>query len=179
MAYRQSAMTFWRNVQKGSEDDCWPWMKSRNRGGYGKTSYADRCMGSHRVAYMFAVGPIPDGLWVLHSCDNRLCCNPKHLSLGTPAENSRQMVERQRAATGERNGHRTSPGRSPRGDQHWMRKQRGIYKGEKNPRAKLTSEQVSKIRVAIAAGSRSCDLADEYRVSRSLIWHIKTNRCWT
>jgi DNA-binding XRE family transcriptional regulator len=52
--------------------------------------------GAHRVAYEFGVGPIPDGLFVLHECDNPKCCNPAHLRVGTQAENIRQCVERGR-----------------------------------------------------------------------------------
>ncbi|MFB9187253.1 HNH endonuclease signature motif containing protein [Dactylosporangium sucinum] len=52
---------------------------------------------AHRVAWEVANGqPIPDGLQVLHSCDNPPCCNPAHLSIGTQAENMQQMVARGR-----------------------------------------------------------------------------------
>jgi hypothetical protein len=94
---------FWQRVDKTG--DCWLWTGPPESSGYGqmKTPYGvDR---THRIAYKLAVGPIPDGLFVLHGCDNRLCVNPVHLRLGTPADNARDMVERGRSSIGERHGH--------------------------------------------------------------------------
>lgn len=53
--------------------------------------------GTHCVMYRDTIGPIPDGLFVLHTCDNPPCCNPDHLWLGTAAENSLDMVTKGRA----------------------------------------------------------------------------------
>lgn len=65
----------------------------------GKTAYA------HRVAYEIANGPIPDGLFVCHSCDNRKCMNPEHLFLGTYLDNIGDMVGKNRHAHSATNGH--------------------------------------------------------------------------
>lgn len=65
----------------------------------GKTAYA------HRVAYELKNGPIGNGLFVLHSCDNRKCVNPDHLSLGTFDDNMADMVGKLRQAHGQKNGH--------------------------------------------------------------------------
>ncbi len=59
---------------------------------------------AHRIAYELASGPIPEGLILRHSCDNSLCCNPRHLTPGTFADNSRDCVERGRIAHGEKHG---------------------------------------------------------------------------
>lgn len=96
----------------------------RNQFGYGRISRGVRGEGSenaHRVAWMLANGPVPDGLWVLHHCDNPPCCNPDHLFLGDVAANVQDMINKGRGA-----GHRPA--------------------GEVHPDAKLNDEQVVYLR---------------------------------
>lgn len=78
--------------KSGGPDACWPWMGSRNTGGSGKNHgsiQAGRMVKAHRIAWILAGGPVPDGMCVLHRCDNPPCCNPAHLFLGTVADNNR------------------------------------------------------------------------------------------
>jgi hypothetical protein len=76
---------------------CWIWQGNRDRKGYGRISVKGRTTSTHRLAYRLAHGgDIPDGLVVRHRCDNPPCVNPDHLEIGTPADNSRDMVERGR-----------------------------------------------------------------------------------
>lgn len=81
----------------GGPDTCWPWMGSTNADGYGTFNVGGRVMGSHRYALERALGrPLAPGMVTRHACDNPPCCNPDHLSEGTVAQNSADMVERGR-----------------------------------------------------------------------------------
>lgn len=100
-----SADRFWAKVRRGAPDACWPWLASchggRGGGRYGqfKITVAPnqlRTVSAHVYAYELTYGPVPDGLEILHACDEPLCCNPRHLSADTHAENVRQAVERGR-----------------------------------------------------------------------------------
>lgn len=91
---------FWNKGDKSGE--CWEWTASRFTNGYGQFTINGRPIGSHRFAYMDTYGPIPKGLLVRHTCDNRLCCNPSHLLLGTPQDNMNDKVERGRQYRPER-----------------------------------------------------------------------------
>lgn len=102
---------FWAKVDKGGANGCWVWTAStfRNRNGYGKFNAGsshdgNRTVYAHRFSFESVNGKIPDGLDVLHSCDNPPCVNPDHLRLGTAADNAGDMVRRRRDAwaTGKR-----------------------------------------------------------------------------
>lgn len=96
---------FWSRVDtSGGEDACWEWMGRLHKGGYGRFAVDKRHKGgyAHRQAYELSVGPIPEGLFVCHHCDNRKCVNPKHLYAGTHEDNVRDMLERGRQAQPER-----------------------------------------------------------------------------
>lgn len=90
---------FWAKVDKSSGPDaCWPWTDHRDRSGYGRfheTGKRQQDM-AHRSAWRIAHGPIPDGLQVLHRCDNPPCVNPAHLFLGDCADNARDKVAKGR-----------------------------------------------------------------------------------
>jgi len=97
---------FWRRVERGGPTQCWPWQASRDRQGYGKLGYKGSHWLAHRLAYTFAVGDIPEGKIVMHSCDNPRCCNPAHLECGTVADNNADSIAKGRRvwATGIRDG---------------------------------------------------------------------------
>lgn len=81
-AYPPLEERFRSRVDVRGPDECWEWTAGRMPHGYG--AIWDTSIG---LAWELAHGPIPDGLWVLHRCDNPPCCNPAHLWLGTQADN--------------------------------------------------------------------------------------------
>jgi hypothetical protein len=139
---------FWRKVDKREPDECWPWTGAHLPEGYGlmyKSGRPRRWHRSNRLAYELLVGPIPDGLHVLHRCDNPPCCNPAHLFLGTQADNNRDRDQK-----GRNNGYK--------------------IRGAANGRAKLMPEQVAEIRRLYAAGGVSQQtLADRFGVKQPQI----------
>lgn len=85
---------FWRRVKK--TDGCWEWTGGLLSSGYGACFVGAYSTGAHRVSWELANGPIPDGLWVLHHCDNRPCVRPDHLFLGTVLDNNRDAIAKGR-----------------------------------------------------------------------------------
>jgi hypothetical protein len=103
--YCSNRCTWERYIKKG--DGCWGWRGSKDTRGYGMFKVEEnRNMKAHRYSYEFYRGPIPEGMFVCHSCDNRLCTNPDHLFLGSARDNSKDMVDKERSARGEKHSQR-------------------------------------------------------------------------
>lgn len=84
---------FWSYVLK--TETCWTWTGSRNDDGYGMFDHGS----AHQFSWKLRNGPIPDGLCVLHHCDNPPCVRPDHLYCGTKRDNYDDMVKRNRLST--------------------------------------------------------------------------------
>ena len=141
-----------------SEDDCWEWQGPIGSHGYGAFSFLAVHYTTHRASYMAHHGEVPEhdgahGGVVMHSCDNRRCVNPKHLSAGSQAQNLLDAKAKGRNSTGN-------------------------AKGELARTAVLTAPLVIVIRQRLAAGEVGVSLAAEYGVTASAISDIKTRKSW-
>lgn len=99
--FQARIQNFWSHIQRGKSDDCWPWLGCRGAQGYGhfgfKALTRDLNRGAHRIAWILHNWqPIIDGMQIQHTCDNAICCNPKHLYMGTQLDNMRDRDGRGR-----------------------------------------------------------------------------------
>lgn len=152
---RPEVERFWEKVDKRGPDECWQWKAGKTIFGYGvfhaEISNTDL---AHRFSYALHYGTMPDGVFVCHRCDNPACVNPAHLFLGTPLENSQDMVKKNR---------------------HWV----PTRKGDANGRAKLTEDDVREIRRLRSNGVREIDVAQQFRVSVDTVSSIFGRRTWS
>ena len=77
-------------------NDCIEWPLYRHEDGYGQLRVGEKKWRVHRLAWTFMYGEIPEGMCVLHRCDNPPCFNPKHLFIGTKADNTKDMISKGR-----------------------------------------------------------------------------------
>lgn len=158
---------FWAKVNRGGADSCWEWTASTFRDGYGQIKIRGRNLKAHRVAFWLGHGVDPDALLVCHSCDRPSCCNPAHLFLGTPRDNTLDCKAKGRlnTAAGPLHGSRTKPESRAR--------------GERIASAVLTADAVSEIRSLYASGGiTQQQIADRYGVSREAINSIIRGVRW-
>src|SRR5258707_5224000 len=101
---------FWSKADQRGPDDCWEWMASFYKDGYGQFKYNGHAILAHRRAHELCVGPImPDKPCVLHRCDNPPRVNPSHLWVGTQKDNMEDKVRKGRSATGDAHGRTKIP----------------------------------------------------------------------
>lgn len=143
----KSRVRFFAKVRK--TDGCWIWTGSHISTGYGSFEFPEGSQLAHRVAYVIAYGST-HGMCVLHRCDNRSCVRPEHLFLGTPKDNTHDMIEKGRFARGELHGC-----------------------------AKLTEASVVKIKRLIEAGLTNVAIASRFGVTDKNISLIRRGVHWT
>lgn len=83
--------------------DCWVWDGNKTNSGYGIIKAFGKMVTCHRLSYELYNGKIPDGIEIMHSCDNPICINPDHLSTGTHKDNMRDMIKKNRRVQGKPN----------------------------------------------------------------------------
>lgn len=143
---------FWALVDRSAgPDECWPWQGKLRDGRYGYIMVSRRSVGTHVLAHELVKGPVPPGMFVCHRCDNPPCCNPAHLFIGTPADNSGDMVAKGRVA-----------------------RQVGLTHGQ----AKLTAEQVLALRAAWKEGASAAELGERFGIATMTAWRAATGKSY-
>jgi len=133
------------------DSGCWVWQMGTDKDGYGMITFTMKSLRAHREVYRIVHGAIPKGMLVCHTCDNPSCCNPDHLYLGSPADNSGDMVKRKR---------------------NWK------TVGENCHTSKLTEKDVVEIRRLFDLGVSCARIARDYGLSKSSVWSIKKRKSW-
>jgi hypothetical protein len=142
-------LRFWSKVDIRGSDECWEWKAGKNKKGYG-IFWFGRPHYAHRIAYYLELKP-PASMCVCHHCDNPGCVNPRHLFLGTNADNTRDRDNKGRGynRTGERHG-----------------------------KTKLTDLDVKHMRDIFDSGRTVTSVASAFGISYSAAWKIKNRVTW-
>jgi len=149
----QTENRFYKHVDVSNDEECWEWLASKDKDGYGRFFLEGKNVSAHRYSYKLVNGIIGEGLCICHKCDNPKCVNPNHLFLGTHTDNMKDKVKKGRA--------------------------RGNHIGELNTSAKLTSEKVLEIRQKYSTNNYTQQkLADIYKISNSQISKIISKKFW-
>lgn len=149
----QSLNDLWKYVDIKGDGECWSWTRATNSTGYGSVRIDGRKVLVHRIAFLSVNGGITldapqdrkGSGFVMHSCDNRLCCNPSHLSIGTYDKNNKDKQHKGRC-------------RPPRGDSH--------------PKAALTNAQAAEIRAMLKNGRSRKEARERFNVSERIVDRI-------
>lgn len=137
---------------------CWEWMGTPRDNGYCRTTYKRASWYVHRLSYASFIGVIPNGYDVCHKCDNRRCCNPNHLFIGTRRDNMQDAVKKNRVAKGDIIS---------------------IHiRGEKCHMAKLTDLEVLEIRRLNMDGENTSSISKKFNITTDNIRRIIRRDTW-
>lgn len=149
---QNDVQSLWSKVDKKSNEQCWPWLGQVTEKGYGRVRFQGGRYYAHRVIFYLE---FPNAIslaapkidrdtqgFLLHKCDNPICCNPNHLFVGSQLDNIRDRDSKNRHAD---------------------------FSGEKNPNSKFSKEQVQKMKQEKANGKTAVSIAKERGVSYSCI----------
>lgn len=140
MKSRSAKERFLAKVEK--TETCWLWRGGLKGGGYGIFYLDGKYCGAHRVSLLlFKSLPFQPGLDAMHSCDNPACVNPDHLSYGTRTQNMQDAAAKGRTRC------------------------MADWRGQKNPKSKLSSEQIAEIQARRSAGEQCKKIASDYGIS--------------
>lgn len=144
---------FWKYVEKKGPDECWEWTGAKDKMGYGRFWDGHTMLRAHQYSFSLKEGYVPNRLKrlvVRHRCHNPGCSNPAHLEVGTPKDNSGDMVKAGRQAYGEKNG-----------------------------QAKLTKQQVNELRLLWETGKYTQkQLSEKYGISQPHVALIVNHKSW-
>jgi len=150
----------WPNVDASAgRNACWPWIGKSFSHGYGQIQVGRkpdrRTVRSHQLSYFLANEDIEISHWVLHSCDNRPCCNPMHLRGGTHAENTADAIERGRFLN------------------------RPTVRGEQHGCSRLTENDVRDIRALAHQGLLQRDIGQRFGIPQATVSGIALGKAWS
>lgn len=143
---------FYSKVILPNDDGCMIWSAGKDSWGYGHLNINKSMAKAHRLSYELHYGEIPNGLLVLHKCDNPPCVAPEHLFLGTTLDNTKDCISK---------GRFTKP-----------------RIGENNPVSKLNVEAIRDIRKRLSNGETQQSIAKFYKISHATIYYVKNNKTW-
>ncbi len=141
-----------RRLKHDPQTGCLEWMGYRHPKGYGQIgrgSHEEGLVYTHIAAWEIAHGvSVPDGMFVCHHCNNPPCCNPEHLFIGSAKDNTDDMIQKMRHSYGERHA------------------------------TKLNDRDARAVRELVRRGFTQQEIADEYRIARSMVGHIAQGNRW-
>ena len=143
---------FWNMVDIGESEKCWNWKHTTNKWGYGRVKFDHHQFGAHRVAWALANRTDPGDQLICHTCDNPLCCNPKHLFLGNHSTNALDATRKGR----------------------WH-----SNAGENHGLAKLTESDIADIRSMYLRGYSQKTIAEVLNIHQSTVSRIMSHKRWS